>query len=59
MVKKCRSFRRAITVLIAVLLGTAVSVAQQPPSASAILDKAKGQTAEGNRAIFAIFHASW
>ena len=53
--------RRTITStsVAAVLLGAALAAAQTPPSASAILDETKAQAVRSQRAIFAIFHASW
>ena len=53
------SFCRTIVVVASVFLGNTLAAAQQPPSPSAILDEAKNQAAVGQRAIFAIFHASW
>jgi hypothetical protein len=43
----------------AFLLGIALAQAQSPPSANTLLDQAKTQAAASQRAIFAIFHASW
>lgn len=40
------------------LLATTVAFAQTPPSADTLLENAKTE-AGGQRAIFAIFHASW
>jgi len=40
------------------VLSAVVALAQTPPSATTLLDGAKTQAA-GQRAIFAIFHASW
>jgi len=46
-------------ILAGVLLGAVLAGAQTQPSSSALLDQAKAQAAEGQRAVFAIFHASW
>jgi len=54
MAKSCRT----IATLAGVLLAARLSCAQQPPSASSILDEAIAQAA-GQRDIFVIFHASW
>ena len=56
-----RTSRRTIIsmAVAAVLLSTAVAGAQTPHSASAVLDQARAQAVQGQRAIFAIFHASW
>lgn len=43
----------------AILLGVALAHAQAPPSANTLLDQAKKQAAASQRAIFAIFGASW
>jgi len=53
-----RISRRSIVILPGVLLAAALACAQQPPSASSILDEAKARAA-GHRDIFLIFHASW
>jgi len=44
-------------ILIAALM--AGSAAAQPSSADAILQSAKTQAAQGQRAIWVMFHASW
>lgn len=54
-----RTLRPLIVILVGVWLGAAWVDAQEPASSSAILDQAKSEAAEGNRAIFVIFHASW
>jgi hypothetical protein len=51
--------RRFGGALAAYLLGIALAHAQGPPSANALLNQAKTQAAVNQRAIFAIFHASW
>ena len=43
----------------AAVLSAALSLAQTPRTATALLDEAKSQAARDQRAIFAIFHASW
>ena len=43
----------------AFLLGIALARAQDPPPANTLFDQAKTQAAASQRAIFAIFHASW
>jgi hypothetical protein len=51
-----RTFGR---VAIAAAIGAGFTAAQAPGSAAALLQEAEAQTASGQRAIFAIFHASW
>ncbi len=41
------------------VLGGAIAAAQAPPSVTSLLSEAQTQAAQGQRAIFAIFHASW
>jgi hypothetical protein len=50
---------RATTLATAALFCAALAQAQQPPSAAAVMDRAKSQAAESQRDIFAIFQASW
>ncbi len=51
--------KRAITLAAAALLCAALARAQEAPSASAVMEQAKAQAAQSQRAIFAVFHASW
>jgi hypothetical protein len=52
--------RSAIRKLVfAALLSAGAAAAETPPSAASLLSDAQAQAAQGQRAIFAIFHASW
>jgi hypothetical protein len=56
MKKHRTSFSASVPVF---LLGAALAHAQAPPSATTLLDQAKTRAAASQRAIFAIFQASW
>ncbi|HTS65593.1 MAG TPA: hypothetical protein VMH28_26405 [Candidatus Acidoferrales bacterium] len=45
--------------LAVTLFGAALSAAETPPTAAALIEEAKARAASGNRAIFLVFGASW
>jgi hypothetical protein len=41
------------------VLGATIAAAEAPPSVASLLSEAQARAAQGQRAIFTIFHASW